>query len=291
MTTSVGVLGPGRVGTTLALALASSPDHEVRVVAGRGKDALRAFATALPGVEVVPPAFLDTDLVLVAVPDDALVPVVRQAVAADAVVPGSRWVHVVGSAGAGALHAARLAGARVAACHPAQTFPDPATALRTLPGTTWAVTAAPSDRGWASDLVRDLGGVPLLVPEDRRSLYHAALTVGANGATSVVALARDLLLAVGVRDPGALLEPLVVAAARNGATQGVAALTGPVRRGDAGTVRAHLADLAVAMPEAVGAYRALAELAVGQSARAGLSDEAVAALRDALADGAGEVGA
>ena len=104
-------------------------------------------------------------------------------------------------------------------------------------------------------------------------LYHAGLAVGANGAASVVALARDLLLASGITHPEEVLEPLVGAAARAAAAAGVGALTGPVRRGDAGTVAAHLDELTRSLPEALGAYRALARLAVGQARRAGLRAE------------------
>jgi predicted short-subunit dehydrogenase-like oxidoreductase (DUF2520 family) len=107
--------------------------------------------------------------------------------------------------------------------------------------------------------------------------------VGANATTSVVTMARDLLLGAGVRDPGAFLGPLVTTAASNAAERGAAALTGPVRRGDAGTVAAHLAELRAVLPEVVDAYTALSRLALAQARRAGLDDDAAAAI-DAVLD-------
>ena len=265
------VLGPGRVGTALAMAL--PPElYRVVAVAGRGRAALARFLAAVPGAAErgAVDAAREADFVLLAVPDDALVPLVRDLAAAGAVRAGAAWVHTAGGHGLAALEPARLAGARVAACHPAQTFPDPETGRASLPGTAWAVTAAAGDLGWARSLVHALGGVPVEVAEANRALYHAGLVVGANGASSVVAQARELLLGAGVPDPEAFLAPLVVAAVRNAAGRGVAALTGPVRRGDTGTLQRHVAELRRAMPEAVEAYLALARLALAQARRAGL---------------------
>lgn len=283
--TRVAVLGPGRVGTAVALAL-PWPAYEVVAVAGRGPAALAAFAAAVPAAAVLPAAAAAraADLVLVTVGDDAVEPLARQAAAAGAVGEGSRWVHTAGALDHDALRPVALAGGRTAACHPAVTFPDAATGVRLLPGAAWAVSAAEPDLGWARVLVTDLGGSPVTVPGPSRALYHAGLVVGANGTSSVVALARDLLLGAGVGDPAAFLAPLSAAAADEASRRGVAALTGPVRRGDAGTVGRHLDRLATDLPEAVEAYVALARLALGQSRRAGLDDRratAVAARLDA----------
>jgi predicted short-subunit dehydrogenase-like oxidoreductase (DUF2520 family) len=281
--TAVAILGPGRVGTALAMGLRAA-GHDVVAVAGRGATALERFRERLPGVPVLPAveASAAGGLVVVAVPDDALEPLVRQVAAAEGVGEGSHWVHVCGGQGTGVLRAARLAGAAIAACHPAQTFPDPDAGLAALPGCVWAVTAAEPDLVWARAFVADLGGRAVTVPEGARTLYHAALTVGANATAAVVALARDLLLGAGIADPQGFLEPLVVAAGRNAAAAGAAALTGPVRRGDAGSVARHLEELGTVMPEAVEAYVALSRLALGYARRAGLSDGGAAAVAAVL---------
>lgn len=283
--TRVAVIGPGRVGTALALAL-PSPAYEVAAVAGRGEVALARFRAAVPGVAVRDPAgaVQDADLVLLAVADDALEPLARDLAAGGAVTAGTRWVHMAGARDHGVLRTVALAGGRTAACHPAVTVPDPATGVRLLPGAVWAVSAEEPDLGWARVLVTDLRGSPVTVPASSRALYHAGLVVGANGTSSVVALARDLLLGAGVADPAAFLAPLAAAAADEASRQGVAALTGPVRRGDAGTVGRHLDQLATDLPEAVDAYVALARLALGQARRAGLDDRRAAAVADRLAD-------
>jgi predicted short-subunit dehydrogenase-like oxidoreductase (DUF2520 family) len=285
--TTVGVIGPGRVGTALALAL-SDAGHAVVAVAGRPDDApssaLQRFVAALPTTRVVAPADVPAaaDLVLVTVGDDALPPLLRHLAGADAVRPGGRWLHTSGRHGLRALRPVALAGARVAACHPAQTFPTPAAGRAALPGTAWAVTAGAADRRWAHELVEAVGGVPVDVRDVDRARYHAALTVGSNGTSAVVALARDLLRSVGITQPEGFLTPLVRTSAENAAAQGAAALTGPVRRGDSGTVRAHLDDLRATMPEAVPAYRALARLALSYARRAGLDEARARAITEIL---------
>jgi predicted short-subunit dehydrogenase-like oxidoreductase (DUF2520 family) len=280
------IIGPGRVGTALGMALHAA-GYRVESVAGRGAAALTRFVERVPSAAAADgsaEAARGAELVVLAVPDDALAGVVRDLAVAAAIETGTRVVHVAGGHGTDVLEPLRLAGARVAACHPAQTFPDPDRGFAALPGTTWAVTARPDDLGWASVLVGDLRGTPVPVAERNRTLYHAGLAVGANATTSVVTMARDLLLGAGVEDPGAFLGPLVTTAAANAAEHGAAALTGPVRRGDAGTVAAHLAELRAVLPEVVDAYLALSRLALAHARRAGLDEDAAAAVAAVIAD-------
>lgn len=283
----VAVIGPGRVGTALALAL-PRPAYRVTAVAGRGQAALSAFITRLPDAAMTPLAEVaaNVDLVLVCVPDDALAQVVRAVAKADGVRASSRWVHTSGGYGTEPLRPARLAGAAVAACHPAMTFPDPDRGLQRLPGASWAVTAdSERDLAWARMLVADLGGKPVIVPGHARALYQAGLAMGSNATVAVVALARDLLLGAGIRDPDEFLGPLATASAAGAAERGALALTGPVRRGDAGMVTRHLHELRAVMPEAVEAYVALSRLALRYARRAGLDDEAADRMAAVLEDG------
>ena len=278
------VIGPGRVGTALGMGL-DRAGYQIVAVAGRSQGRIDEFVRRLPGARptTAAEAARHAELVVVCVGDDTLVDLVRHVAAADAVAEGSRWLHTSGGYGVDVLEPVRLAGAAVAACHPAQTFPDPDTGFAALPGTSWAVTADEANLGWARVLVTDLRGSPVTVPAGSRTLYHAGLTVGSNATATVVTLARDLLLGAGVTDPAQFLGPLVTTSASNAARSGAAALTGPVRRGDAGTVARQLDELRTVMPEAVDAYLALSRLALRHARRAGLDDAlagAVAAVLD-----------
>lgn len=264
--TDVAIVGPGRVGTLLAIACVRA-GHRV-VAAGGGspasRDRLAALVAGVRATDQPADAARRGELVLVTVPDDALEQVVTDLAAAGAVADGQRVVHVAGSRGLDVLHRAAVAGARTAACHPAMTVPAGTTDPDVLVGTAWAVTARPDDRPWAHELVTELGGDPHDVPDDVRVLYHAGLAVGANAAGAAVALARRLLLAARIDQPAAFLGPLVDASVANVLDRGAIALTGPVVRGDVGTVERHLAALDRDLPELASAYRALAAATLDQ---------------------------
>jgi pantoate--beta-alanine ligase len=282
----VAVIGPGRVGTALALALPRST-YQVTAVAGRGQPALDSFIARLPETTIKPltKVAADADLVLVCVPDDALAQVVQAVADAGGVRAAHRWVHMSGGYGTEVLEPARLAGAAVAACHPAMTFPDPDHGLQRLPGAAWAVTAdSEDDLDWARALVNDLGGCPVTVPSHVRTRYQAGLAMGSNATVATVTLARDLLLDAGISDPNAFLGPLATASAAGAAERGAAALTGPVRRGDAGMIRRHLDELRAVRPDAVEPYEALSRLMLRYARLAGLDDEAVAQVGAVLDD-------
>lgn len=288
----VAVVGPGRVGTLLAVALARAGWRPVAVAGGRpdARDRVAALVAGCRPHEDAAEAVADVDLVVLATPDGALEPVVTDLARRDALGERHRVVHVAGSLGLAPLRRAALAGAAVAACHPAMTVPTGASDPDLLVGAAWAVTADARDRGWAEDLVVDLGGDPHAVPDEVRGLYHAGLAIGSNAAAAAVVVARQLLLAARIEDPEAFLAPLVDRSVGNALARGAAALTGPVVRGDVGTVAGHLAALETDVPELADAYRDLTRVLLGR-VRSALSPAAAAELDALLTDPAPAVGA
>ena len=129
----------------------------------------------------------------------------------------------------------------------------------------------------------EMGGDPVWVEEGSRALYHAALAHGANHLVTLVAQTLDLLSSAGVEHPARLVAPLMSAALDNALRQGDAALTGPVARGDAGTVAAHVRAIGEVSPEARTAYVALARVTADRALAAGTLRAASAeALLDVL---------
>lgn len=281
----VAVIGPGRVGGALAIGLQRA-GHDIVAVAGRSavSPGLARFTALFPDTPVRRLAEVAdrADLVLVTTPDDGISAVAGQVALADGVSEGQRWVHTAGRPGVEALSVIAAAGGRVAACHPAMTFPDPVAGADRLPGTSWAITAAEEDLAWARLLVLDLRGSPVTLAARDRTLYHAGMAVASNATTAVVTMARDLLLGAGVADPAGFLGPLVTASALGGAQQGVEALTGPVRRGDVGTLEAHLRELQTSFPDAVDAYLALSRLILSQAVRGGMDPTVEKQMRTVL---------
>ena len=280
------LVGPGRLGTLVALGLAAA-GLRVERVAG-GSDAARAaLRSAVAGLRDVPVEEVahGVDVVVLAVPDGAVADVVDRLVRADAVREGQGVVHLSGALGLAPLRRAALAGAWTAACHPAVTAPAGATDPSALHGTTWAVTAAPGARELAHELVELLGGDPVDLADADRPRYHAALALASNAVGAAVVTARRLLGVAGVPDAARVLGPLARTSVDAALEGGAAALTGPVVRGDAGTVAAHLAAIGPDAPELAEAYRTLMR-AVLVTVRPGLDAAAVAALEDVLADAA-----
>ncbi len=259
----IGVIGAGRVGAVLAAALRDA-GHEIVSVAGES-DASRGRAEALlPGVPIDKPSAVARacDLLLLTVPDDMLGNVATVLADAGALRPGQYVVHTSGRHGLAVLEPAARIGARTVAMHPAMTFTGTSVDLPRLAGCTFGITAGPGERAVAESLVADLGGRSMWVPEQHRTLYHAALAHGANHLVTLVSEAMGLLAAAAADnpdlDPAATLRPLLTAALDNALVAGDAALTGPIVRGDVNTVRAHVRDIAANAPHTLPSYVVMA---------------------------------
>ncbi|MFL6241050.1 MAG: Rossmann-like and DUF2520 domain-containing protein [Actinomycetes bacterium] len=283
---AVGVVGAGRVGPVLASALALAGHRIVAVSAV--SDASRARAAALlPGVPLRPvdDVVRAADLVLLTVPDDALAALVDGLAGAGIFRRGQLVAHVSGAHGVAVLDPATRAGALPLALHPVMTFAGVPEDVARLAGCAFGVTSPPELRPVAETLVVEMGAEPMWIAEEMRPLYHAALASGANHLVTLVNTAADLLRAAGVEQPARMLGPLLGAALDNALRRGDAALTGPVARGDAGTVGTHLDVLARVSPPALAVYAALARVTADRALASGqLDPTAASALLEVLAN-------
>jgi len=255
------VVGPGRAGTTLAVALAAR-GWSAAAVAGRSIDAPSTVRVAqlldAAAVEVAD-AGRDAELVVVATPDAVI------AEAAAALAPGARSgalvIHLSGACGLEELDKLRTTrpDVEIGSLHPLQSLPTVELGVERLAGS-WCAIDGPLA---VERLAVSLGLRPIRVDASQRAQYHAAATVAANHLVALLAQAMRLADAVGV--PPAALLPLVRATVDNVEALGAReALTGPVARGDADTVARHLDALA---PEERVAYRALAAEALRLTGR------------------------
>jgi predicted short-subunit dehydrogenase-like oxidoreductase (DUF2520 family) len=286
---AVGVVGTGRVGPALGAALQLA-GHRVVAASGVSAASRRRAEALLPGVKIVsPPQVLAAaDLVLLTVPDDVLPELVSGLSATGDIRPGQLIVHTSGAHGVSVLEPAARAGALPLALHPVMTFTGTTVDLARLVGCPFGVTAPEEFRPVGEALVVEMGGEPEWIPEAARPLYHTALAHGANHLVTLVAQAEELLRAAGVVEPGRMLGPLLGAALDNALRSGDHALTGPVARGDAGTVRTHLAELRRISPQMLESYRALARATAGRALANGmLKTESAEELLDLLVEGEG----
>lgn len=269
---AVGVISAGRVGSVLGAALARA-GHAVTAVAAVSRDSLRRAEDLLPDVPVLPPPEVAAaaDLVLLAVPDDELPGLVRGLVATGSLRAGQIVVHTSGAQGVAVLRPAAELGALCVALHPVMTFTGRAEDVQRMNACSVGVTAADGDEvAWnvGEALVVEMSAEPVRIPEAARPLYHAALAHGANHLITLVADCADLLRGAGIADAERMLGPLLSAALDNALRHGDRALTGPVARGDVGTVAKHLAVLAD--QDTLPAYRVLALRTAARAQAAGL---------------------
>jgi predicted short-subunit dehydrogenase-like oxidoreductase (DUF2520 family) len=283
----IGVVGAGKVGAVLGSALRAA-GHAVVAVSAVSRASRERADALLPGVPVlaVPAVVERAELVLLAVPDDVLPELVAGLASTGAWQAGQLVVHTSGRYGWRVLDPVVAAGAIPLAVHPAMTFTGTTLDVSRLVDCCFGVTAPTPVLPIAQALVVEMGAEPVVVAEEARPLYHAALAHGANHLVTLVAQALDLLRAAGVEPAARVLGPLLSAALDNALRRGDDALTGPVARGDAGTVAAHLAAIAGSgLPDAPATYRALARTTADRALASGrLRAEAAQALLGALAE-------
>jgi predicted short-subunit dehydrogenase-like oxidoreductase (DUF2520 family) len=282
---AIGVIGAGRVGAVLAAALARAGHRVVAVAAvseaSRGRaERLVPTAAVLAADQVAARA----ELLMLAVPDDALADLVSGLASSGAVRRGTLVAHTSGAHGIDILEPLIAVGVLPLALHPVMTFSGTDVDLARLEGAGFGVTATPELRPVAEALVIEMGAEPVWIAEELRATYHAALAFGANNLVTLVAEASDMLMRAGVENPHRLLAPLLGAALDNSLRHGDRALTGPVARGDSGTVAAHLHAIRATSPEATTAYIEMSRLTAVRALAAGtLTADRAAALLDVLA--------
>jgi predicted short-subunit dehydrogenase-like oxidoreductase (DUF2520 family) len=255
----VGVVGAGRVGAVLGAAL-QRVGHRVVAVSGVSEESRERAARLLPGTPVLAPEEVvrQAELVVLAVPDDALADLIAGLSATRTWQAGQLVAHTSGRHGLEVYAPALDQHVLGLALHPAMTFTGTGLDLDRLVECCFGVTAPVPLRPVAEALVLEIGAEPVWIEESARGLYHAALAHGANHLVTLIAQSLQALRAAGVESPARVLGPLVSAALDNALRAGDAALTGPVARGDAGTVAEHLRQLQSLTPDIRPTYVALA---------------------------------
>lgn len=280
----IAVIGAGRLGTVLAVALHRA-DYQVVACASRSAASAAALAARIPGCAALasPKAAAATaDAVFLTVPDDSIVGV-------DAEIgwrQGQIAIHCSGARGAASLTHALAAGAVAASFHPIQSFAETELGLANFPGSAVGIETADSAWPLVSQLARDLGATPLRITPENRGRYHAGAVFVSNGTVGLVAIAAELWKALGIERADAVraLLPLLAGTVRNLEGLGLpGALTGAISRGNAVTIQTHLQALADA-PRELAVYRDLSDWLIDLAGESGtITPDQMAALRALLA--------
>lgn len=269
---SMGLIGPGRLGTAFACELAKR-GAPLAAIAGREMKKADSLAKLAETVAVKSESLVDTcGLVMMAVPDDAIESV------ADQLSRTGRWhnkiaLHTSGSLDSSALKALRDAGAAVGSIHPMQSF----SGGRAVPvGTVFGIEGDPEAVKAGMAIADFFEGITVRLTAEKKPLYHAAACVAANYLVTLVETAQTMLGTAGLDEKQALhaLLPLVGGVLENLRSNGTAkALTGPIARGDAKTIEKHLTALDQFHPELRELYTVLGEKTLELARKAGLDEE------------------
>ena len=260
---AISVIGAGRLGTALALALAAQGYPVEAMVARRLGHAQRArrtlagtgLALSAGQLKALPPS----KLILITTPDDAIESVARELARVQKGMPGGRTVlHTSGALSSEVLEPLMDIGFHTGSLHPLVSVSDPVVGAADLRGAFFCMEGNAAGLRVARQIVRDLGGHGFSIEAGHKALYHAAAVMASGHMTALFDIAIEMLAHCGLSAPRArkVLLPLVESAARNLSTMEPArALTGTFARGDVATVRRHLKALEEqGLPEALAAY-------------------------------------
>lgn len=257
MMLKLGFIGAGTVGTALATRL-SQQGYPVVAVSSRSKTSAQRLAEAVGGCLILDAQGVAdrAELVFITTPDDAIAQVASSV----------RWhkgqdvVHCSGADSAAILEPAQKLGAETGVFHPLQTFASIKQAIENIPGSTFAIEASEPLLSTLKEMATALGGHFIELKASDKVLYHTAAVFACNYLVTLVKLATDLWQSFDVPQGQAVraLLPLLRGTIHNIETIGIPqCLTGPIARGDVGTIKKHLDALRQRAPDLLLAYQEL----------------------------------
>jgi predicted short-subunit dehydrogenase-like oxidoreductase (DUF2520 family) len=280
------IVGAGRLGTMLGAALVRRGWTAVAIIDKNVRAARESRRIIGQGVATTDFHRLAkaADIVVITVPDDAVGQVAGELARSGISWSGKTVFHASGLLPARVLEPLRKRGAHIASVHPVQSFPRKDAPPSIFKGITWGVEGDPAAVAAAEDMVRGLRGNILLLSEKDKPLYHAACSLASNAMIALGWTASGMLGAAGIGEKAAtgILSPLLQGTLQNVKDLGPEkALTGPILRGDAATVRQHLEALRDD-PPAGGVYLVMGKQILRLAEKTGLPASRVRTLKRLL---------
>jgi predicted short-subunit dehydrogenase-like oxidoreductase (DUF2520 family) len=283
----ISIIGAGRGGQTLGR-LAHEAGYEIAdVVCRTSRSANRAvkFIGAGKAQSLARVALSPADILFITTPDDRIaetVDLIRRSSLQPCIT-----LHTSGALSSDVLQPLTTRGFAVASCHPLQSFATPQRGVSLMPHTYFCIEGDRRAVRQARQFVKAIGAKHFTIAKEKKNLYHAAAVLASGGVTTLISAALEMLAHCGLseREARRVLLPLVEGSLENLAAVGAAkALTGPVRRGDAGTVRKNMQAIAEVDAGLVELYRRLAERSLLLAEEAGANEELLSATRKVLRD-------
>jgi predicted short-subunit dehydrogenase-like oxidoreductase (DUF2520 family) len=255
----IGIVGAGAVGTALGVALSRGgwPVHAVASRDPARRDRFRGLVDVTRVFADPEPILDEVELIILAVPDDA----VASLAGSLRMYSGQAMIHTSGALGAEILRPAMAAGTQIGGFHPLVAFADTERAVAALHGATVAIEGDDELASMLAEMAEAIGATAVRLAPGSKAAYHAAAVLAAGGFVALLDAIAELGRVAGLDEGGslAIYGPLIEGTLGNARALGIrAALTGPMTRGDVGTLEAHLATLAAHAPSVLELYIAAA---------------------------------
>jgi predicted short-subunit dehydrogenase-like oxidoreductase (DUF2520 family) len=290
---TISIIGAGRLGTALGLALRSCGYRILAMVSKHRSRARKAAASISASTEALDLGQLGklpvSDLILICTPDDAIHSTANSLSESIDNTNRITALHTSGALSSEILAPLKNAGLHTGSIHPLVSVSDPAVGAKGLRGAFYCVEGDPVAVKFAKSLVRDLGGHAFSIPANKKALYHAAAVMTAGHVVALLDLASEMLVASGLTPSEArkVLVPLLKSSVGNlEQSRPEKALTGTFARGDLATVAEHLKAFREANREdAMSVYRLLGKQSINIALRNGMDPSLVARVMAILEQG------
>jgi predicted short-subunit dehydrogenase-like oxidoreductase (DUF2520 family) len=290
---TISIIGAGRLGTALAIALTSKGYPLVAVAARRAAHARKSIslsglssqtlALGADQLEQLPPS----DLVLITTPDDVIAEIARNfAKLRRSARHRATFLHTSGALSSEVLSPLTKAGFHTGSMHPLVSVSDSVAGADALPGAFYCIEGDSVALRFAKSIVRDLNGTSFTIKPESKALYHAAAVMASPHLVALFDLASEMLIVCGLKAKRArqILLPLVESTLNNLKTRKPEkALTGTFARGDLATVQRHLKAISTKqLAEALEIYKLLGLHSLQLAAKSGLNPKLASQIKNAL---------
>lgn len=274
----IGVIGPGKVGSAIAIGLSKAGRSPTLIYGPRREKALElAERTRGAVVGSVAEVIVGAKTILLTAPDDSLEGLVQEIGKVETPFLDKIFYHTSGALGSEILSPLKERGAFTASLHPLQSIADRETGWRLLAGSWFALEGDEEAVREGRILVESLAGQSLVLKAGTKTLYHAAACVASNFLITIEYIASRILAQSGIEQTEffSVVGPLIKGTINNLEAKGpIQALTGPIARGDLGTVRRHLGEMEKAIPAYLEFYKVMVRQTVEVAlAQGGLDQE------------------
>ena len=285
----LGIIGAGRLGSAFGLYAAqhgawvgyySYTQESAKKAASLVGRSGRVYTDATSLIQ-------ESDWIAVTVPDDTIAEISRK-LAVEGGMEGKLIFHMSGAASSEVLLPFKQAGARIASLHPLQSFADGLSGADKLRTAVFSIEGEAEATRELGEWLEETGNGYFVIQASQKPLYHAAAAIVSNSLTGVVDFSLRLMDAAGIEAEAALvaLLPLIEGTVENIREKGTAqALTGPIARGDTGTIARHTEAISTQAPELLADYQALGRLTLATARRSQLCDPGRIARLEELLDG------